>query len=418
MTYLIPHDSINKLQLSTRTCNALHRYGIHTIDSLLEYDQDKILDIPNLGVKSYREIMNVIVTLQPKQEEFVYFPSGTIPQKIRDKNEDSASTTRFFRDSNGILAEDILLIDWNLSSRSLNSLSRFGFKWVSQLINLNDEDFLSIPHMGSSCLEEIKRELSHTNFKRYLGNPDDPNTSPEFLCNEFVNSVCELVNIDGTQLFSELLPIYKEAGESGTSPDTNTLYKNSYFRGCCKDFILLSLSEYPFGAERSVFFQKLSPSIFPQPIFNELFTELETSGAITGGAVLHIKKMSLQAYADYFLTGKMKAVFLLRLNGATLEETAERVNLSREGVRQYFFKIVRNKSVPLDVDKYIPLLSKYEISKTDFMTVFDEDEMVYNYLRMVCNNSYKLKPRSLLTDESFPETIRNRFARLLDAPTT
>ena len=416
MIYLVPHDSIDKLQFTTRTCNVLHRNGIHTVGALLEYDIDKILDIRNLGLKSYKEILNVIVTLQTRQGEFTYFPSGDIPKDIYNKSKDSALTVKLFRDCNGILAEDIALKDWNLSSRSLNALSRYGFNWVSQLINLDEADILSIPHMGPCCLEEIQRELAHTTFKRYFGHLENAEPSPEVQCNEFVNAICELINIDGTQLFSELLPIYREADEKGIRLDTTTLYKNNYFRGCCKDFILLSLSKYSFGVDRAVFFQKLSPSIFPLPVFHELFAELETSGAISGGSVLHITKMSLQAYADCFLTGKSKAVFLLRLNGATLEETADRVNLSREGVRQYFFKIVRNKAVPLDVDKYIPLFEKYEISKTDFMDVFDEDEMAYNYLRLVCHNSNKLKLRLLLNDESFPEAIRSRFARLLGVP--
>ncbi|MDD3818728.1 MAG: DNA-directed RNA polymerase subunit alpha [Actinomycetota bacterium] len=50
------YPSIEELELSVRAYNCLKREGINTVDKLLEYTEDELMDIRNFGQKSFQEV--------------------------------------------------------------------------------------------------------------------------------------------------------------------------------------------------------------------------------------------------------------------------------------------------------------------------------------------------------------------------
>jgi len=50
------YPSIEELELSVRAYNCLKREGIDTVDKLMEYTEDELMDIRNFGQKSFQEV--------------------------------------------------------------------------------------------------------------------------------------------------------------------------------------------------------------------------------------------------------------------------------------------------------------------------------------------------------------------------
>jgi DNA-directed RNA polymerase subunit alpha len=57
------YPSIEELELSVRAYNCLKREGVDTIEKLLEYTEDELLDIRNFGQKSIQEVKDKIKAL-------------------------------------------------------------------------------------------------------------------------------------------------------------------------------------------------------------------------------------------------------------------------------------------------------------------------------------------------------------------
>jgi DNA-directed RNA polymerase subunit alpha len=58
------YPSIEELELSVRAYNCLKREGVDTVDKLLEYTEDELLDIRNFGQKSIQEVKDKIKELE------------------------------------------------------------------------------------------------------------------------------------------------------------------------------------------------------------------------------------------------------------------------------------------------------------------------------------------------------------------
>jgi DNA-directed RNA polymerase subunit alpha len=57
------YPSIEELELSVRAYNCLKREGVDTVEKLLEYTEDELLDIRNFGQKSIQEVKDKIKAL-------------------------------------------------------------------------------------------------------------------------------------------------------------------------------------------------------------------------------------------------------------------------------------------------------------------------------------------------------------------
>ena len=57
------YPSIEDLELSVRSHNCLKRAGIDSVEKLLQYSEDELLDIRNFGQKSIQEVKNKIKEL-------------------------------------------------------------------------------------------------------------------------------------------------------------------------------------------------------------------------------------------------------------------------------------------------------------------------------------------------------------------
>jgi len=55
-----PHTPLDELHLSLRTANALRREEIHDVETLTTWTEAQLLDLPEIGTKSIREIKEAL----------------------------------------------------------------------------------------------------------------------------------------------------------------------------------------------------------------------------------------------------------------------------------------------------------------------------------------------------------------------
>ena len=103
--------SIDNIGLSVRSSNALHRAGVNTVEEMLQYDEESLLQIRNLGAKSVKEILGRIQEFKTAEEE-----DGTDEE---DGTEIGDSSIVDFLDEKKYTIDDLE----NLSAKAYNILT-------------------------------------------------------------------------------------------------------------------------------------------------------------------------------------------------------------------------------------------------------------------------------------------------------
>lgn len=191
---------IEELLLSARAYNALIRDGIKTIEQLINYTDQDLLKIRNLGAKSLEEVITrlqgygfslkkVEVKSIEKESsiaklEFTFQISEvlraneieTVGQLIGYTEQELLKILNFRQLTKvnmklqeyglGLKEEEAKTIDnkgdieeLQLSTRSYSALTRSGVKTINQLIEYTDQDLLKLWNFGTKSLEEVKCKL-------------------------------------------------------------------------------------------------------------------------------------------------------------------------------------------------------------------------------------------------------------------
>ena len=148
--------SIDTIGLSVRSVNALHRIEVHTVGQMMEYDEEQLLQVRNLGQKSVKEILAKIAEYQEKEA------SGWEPDApIQEQTEEDLQTwleseigktqiLQWLREKQ--VSVDALEL---LSAKAYNLLMLNGQGYLHQLAFRTKEDIQKIPRMDLICAAEI-----------------------------------------------------------------------------------------------------------------------------------------------------------------------------------------------------------------------------------------------------------------------
>lgn len=127
--------AISQLDLSVRSRNALNREGIHTLFQLSQIPTSKLMALPNLGVRSVNEIIELLKKMG--------FQSNSAVES------DPAS----------ILTSAIALEKLNLSTRTYNALKREKIDNLIQLSSLSESELKDIRNFGEKSIVEVKEVI-------------------------------------------------------------------------------------------------------------------------------------------------------------------------------------------------------------------------------------------------------------------
>lgn len=148
--------SIDSIGLSVRSVNALHRIEAHTVGDMLQYDEEQLLQVRNLGKKSVQEILAKI------EEYKALETSGWSPEGLEQepKLEDAAAWIQSESGKIQILQwlkEKQIRVDVleMLSAKAYNLLLLNELEFLHQLAFRTQEDLKNIPRMDDTCAAQI-----------------------------------------------------------------------------------------------------------------------------------------------------------------------------------------------------------------------------------------------------------------------
>lgn len=99
---------------------------------------------------------------------------------------------------------------------------------------------------------------------------------------------------------------------------------------------------------------------------------------------------------------KDKELLLFRLQGQTLAEIGMHYNVSRERIRQKQKKVLRRLPRVKEADKYKGVFCKYNISKDDFLLLFNEQPMVFEYLNLILKKGNEDVSQLIMNSKEIP----------------
>lgn len=124
---------------------------------------------------------------------------------------------------------------------------------------------------------------------------------------------------------------------------------------------------------------------------------------------MKIKNKSIIDYINE-LDEEKKELIIERFQGKTLQEMGRSRGVTRERIRQKIVKIIEN--IPLvEEDKYKNIFEDYDISESDFVNIFEEEKIVYNYLKEKYKNGDK-DIKEALNDVRINESQREKIRRI------
>lgn len=151
--------SIDTIGLSVRSMNALRRNEIYTVGDLLQYDEERLLQMRNLGQKSVKEILEKIEEYKEKKA------SGWVPEEPEAEQSAEDMQNWLATESGKMqilrwLRENQLRIDVLelLSAKSYNLLMLNDLEFLYQLAFRSQEEIRQIPRADDVCAAEIVKQ--------------------------------------------------------------------------------------------------------------------------------------------------------------------------------------------------------------------------------------------------------------------
>lgn len=99
---------------------------------------------------------------------------------------------------------------------------------------------------------------------------------------------------------------------------------------------------------------------------------------------------------------KDKELLLLRLQGNTLEEIGVLYNVSRERIRQRQTRVLKNIPRVSEVNKYKEIFCQYNLTKDDFILLFNEDGKVFEFLNLILKKGNEDVSQLILKSKEIP----------------
>lgn len=395
MLYLTREDSVELLPLSTRTGNCLRRAEIHTVGQLLDYPEDKWLEIRNLGQKSAGELMDLTARIRAGD--------GFQLAASKPKTPDPPPPPRL---------PDIPIRELGLSVRANNCLESLGVRTAADLSGATLESLLAVKNMGAKTAAQIMEKLKALREEFSFPGSGEAAASgaPGEALYAAAKSLAAFTGLPQGDLLRLLAPCREASPAAGEGALLDYAFRQGPVRREARRAILRLLEPCEEGIGREELWERL-PAGTSLSTLELLLEDLLRREQITlqDHRVRRRWPTALE-FAESLSDPRLRELLLARLGGETLEEAGQRFNLTRERVRQLMQKALSRRP-RLYEDRYQSLFNRYEFSREEFRLAFDEPEETYCYLEMLRPKGDRKPLRELLADETVPVPLRRQAER-------
>lgn len=359
--------SIYDLEISGRTKLALLRLGIRTLEDLRAVPIAELEQQKHIGLFVLSEIKRVL------SENGM--PVGSTDMAESEKKK-SYSTEQIEKMKQHFVTE------LELSSRALRALFSANYETVDKIVTLKANDFRDLKGLSSKAVEEIiaKRDkwLKDNGFIEIDRQKELAiSETMEQLIRHLSTVIAPITRIFWNKLYKILLD-EKLLDELKMGVDTNSTAQNfqlifslPQFVTCLKEFWKKQL---PDGLMQKQACLERIESL-----------NLKVSSQLLIDISLHTEIIFL--YWDYYIFKRERfsdlyqklglpdertnAIILMKLEGASLQETGEHFGITRERVRQIVVKQVRNLP-ELFEDCFAQPYETFRLTKSEFSRLFPE----------------------------------------------
>lgn len=391
---------ISVLGLSSRACNCLKRSNILSIGQMMSLSVEDLQSIRKMGAKSIKEIIDTQNKIRNgeidlsegkiiEEASTVYADVGTrnmlnqaIPS-LRGKNIGEV----YFKDNNGVYKSDCLLEELGFSVRTMNCLKGESFKYISEVAFSEYKMISSITNMGKISLDEILKYLR--NSVDYVIEKDVNSEKIKILFEQiqiYIMNECPGFDWNHYKQRIKFYLIENVAIHENMIDDISKWVTE-----------ILSSKFFLSEVEKSVIdiVSSCGREVTKEDLFKDFPIEFETCGGdmivleslLQKGIIETYKRgyrLRLPCVSEWMetLTDNRRQAFELRLEGKTLQEVGDIMNLTRERVRQLVNKACQLKP-RLREDDLGYWYSKYDCDLEAMEIIFGTDTTISNYLNIV-----------------------------------
>lgn len=430
---------IKKLNLSENTIEYLENSNIKTLEDLFHLSMADMFEMKGIEVYSAAEILytvgeyishnfkgkadckQVLEEDHSVSSNFVETPAAVLDFKekkvlhIVDEGtlKKEFAEVLFFEDD-GMLVDDVEVINMNLSARSVGILVRNELDTAKKILFSNYKDYEEMQGFGKNSQEEVLQKLKQIMYVQY---ESDENR-------ELIEKAVSAVDTDIKEHCPALdTPKYKSIVKAVIYKN-KSLIKNSnskiiedkeLMNGIYSDLSLYRIIEdYLCSLLRSGEFVSLNAlkKQMPEGICNsnillQMIDRLSSDGKVDcTDRGLRLHSLTLEEYVKTLKEDNSKKALLLRLQGMTLEEAGGEIGVTRERARQLTKKVLE-KSPKLMEDEFAYWYENYNITAEEFQAIFDISKEGYQYVTLKYSKGSK-KLEELLTDENITGKIAQR----------
>lgn len=403
MKFITREDDISVLPLSVRSLNGLRGAKIYNVGKLLDYPQDELINIRNMGRKSVEEIKYVLNRINEETGDY---------QLVNNEEHTQDNTNP----ANNPNANEIPISYLFLSTRAANCLKHAHIFYISQLVDLTIEDLMRINSMGKKSAEEIIDKLSN-----FLSNNSLTESATSIISAQQSDLNCVIQELStaygkGKKAWmKEITAVKSKNPKAEGETFYYLLYDQTFVSRTAQQTILRILEENDDEISKVILEERMPQHLSNTTILEELLLSLETQGDIKIGEVMIYRQYSsICQYTAEIPDDRIRDVIQCRLAGKTLNEIGDQYGVTRERVRQ-LMQIGLKKKPRLREDQYLYIFEHYNFSFEDFKLAFEEPDETYYYLEMIGSVS-KGKKKSLedvLADAAVSPVLRKKAERAI-----
>ena len=407
---------INRLELSVRVTNSLHRGGVSRLSELITLTEQQLFGFPNMGSKSVAEIIQIVPAYLDANQKDPFKPvepDGDYDERpFHDIRLPKLHTDDLvlapdyvvvdgiiINKSNYRIVRDALVESLDLSVRSLHCLKRNSNTTISSLIGMLYDDFRKIWNLGvkSACEVEEKLNVYLSKNQEEFIHPPDPS--------QFVS------RNPGYSSENDI----KEKWDK--NPDTNQealSLQDISNRKVSASAILSCFRDHEFESKSFLDIKQTLPYADDNNLLDALKNLVDSKTVTFKDGYYSIYRPSYFEFIQSLdnpsgLKDRAIRILKMRATGYTLEEIGKLEGTTRERIRQIemkaFDKVTKRGTKLYDEDKYAYVYCTYSLEKEFFCDYLGESSDIWFYLNFRYSRG-KSDPFEALEDKSIATNVR------------
>ncbi len=385
------------MKLSGRAYNGLIRSKVVSVGQMMALTKNELLAIKNIGSNSVEEILDYQNKIKNREIDF----SNITPVKEKNLKTNCVSNIKmiekaipsligqnigevYFKNRHGIYQLDYLIKEVGFSVRTMNCLLRASIKYISEVAFSEFYKIKRIKNLGKSSIDEILEYLK-TSVNYTIMNQSSSLQVGE-LCKKIETLITEECPEFDMKRYRSIierrlieLNMLKETIDIDLTELMTEIFNSECFLKEVEKTIVYSIDSSEKEISQEVLFKDY-PFIFKKSgLGQKVLTSLEQREIIE--RYKRGYRAKLQNIEEWIETlyGNMKTAIKLRLEGKTLQEAGDIMNLSKERIRQLIDKACRLKP-RLKEDDLGYWYSEYGFDDEAMEMIFGANTMVKNYL--------------------------------------